>query len=90
MNIKQAKKIFEDALEKLQQVQDELEVEFPLELAPDTEADKFFEQLQSAINDIENCNYDLEQLEGEAEQYERSRGKRNFTNMQPKAQRNSG
>jgi hypothetical protein len=67
MNIEQAKKIFEDALEKLRQVQDELEVEFPLDLAPDTETDKFFEQLQSAINDIENCNYDLEKLESEEE-----------------------
>lgn len=42
MTVEEAKKIFEDALEQLQKIQDELEVEFPLELAPDTETDKFF------------------------------------------------
>lgn len=67
MDIKQAKKIFEEALEKLREVQDELNVEFPDDLAPETTQDDFFEHLQSAITSLENCDYDLEQLETEAE-----------------------
>lgn len=63
MNIQKAKELLNQAFENLQSIQDELEVDFPEELTPETTEDKFFDQLRAAIDNVENCAYDLDQID---------------------------
>ncbi|MBW4598959.1 MAG: hypothetical protein KME29_04925 [Calothrix sp. FI2-JRJ7] len=63
MKPKQANKIIRQCIEKLTKVQDGIEVNFPEELAPRTTDEKFFSQLAEALGQLENCEYDLDQLE---------------------------
>lgn len=63
MNIEEAKQLLDQISENLKKIQQELKVEFSLELAPDTTEENFTESLERAIVCVENCDYDLTQVE---------------------------
>lgn len=73
MTIEEAKQLLGQASENLKKIQEELKVEFSSELAPDTTQSGFTESLERAIVCVENCDYDLTQVEDLAlEQFDKA------------------